>query len=184
MHICAIFYAWLYGSSIDSPTTCLSGSSFASTICLLAYLRTLESALERLRRNLNETRESRLEAQSIHTTVLGRQYDNITQDLNMVTGDANTVLSMGEVFLDQAERNSREAGDIDDGLDRVEPGLGDVTEAARGALDEAATAQNNSQRVDELIQEIQVQRYDNTYCDSLLYQYWTVCRNYFQWQNH
>ena len=122
-----------------------------------------------MRRNLNETRESRLEAQSIHTTVLGRQYDNITQDLNMVTGDANTVLSMGEVFLGQAERNSREAGDIEDSLDRVEPGLGDVTEAARGALDEAATAQNNSQRVDELIQEIQVQQYDNTYCDSLLY---------------
>ena len=140
-------------------------------ICLLAYLRTLDSALERLRNNLNETREARLEAQYIHTTVLGRQYDNITQDLIMVTGDANTVLSMGEVFLDQAERNSREARDIDDGLDRVEPGLGDVTEAAGGALDEATAAQNNSQRVDELIQEIQVQQYDNTYCtcDSSLY---------------
>lgn len=139
-------------------------------IRLLAYLRTLESSLERLRRNLNETTEARLEAQSIHTTVLGRQYDNITQDLNMVTGDANTVLSMGEVFLDQADRNSREARDIDDGLDRVEPGLGDVTEVARGALDEAAAAQNNSQRVDELIQEIQVRWYDNTYSDSSLHQ--------------
>ena len=106
--------------------------------------------------NLNETREARQEAQSINTTVASRQYDNITQDLNMVTADANTVLSMGEVFLDQAERNRREATVIDEGLDRVEPGLGDVTETAQGALEEAAAAQNNSRRVDELIREIEV----------------------------
>ena len=125
-------------------------------ICLLAYLVTLRSALERLTTNLNETREARQEAQSINTTVTSRQYDNITQDLNMVTADANTVLSMGEVFLDQAERNRREATVIDEGLDRVEPGLGDVTETAQGVLEEAAAAQNNSQRVDELIREIEV----------------------------
>ena len=125
-------------------------------ICLLAYLVTLRSALERLTTNLNETREARQEAQSINTTVASRQYDNITQDLNMVTADANTVLSMGEVFLDQAERNRREATVIDEGLDRVEPGLGDVTETAQGVLEEAAAAQNNSQRVDELIREIEV----------------------------
>ena len=125
-------------------------------ICLLAYLVTLRSALERLTTNLNETREARQEAQSINTTVTSRQYDNITQDLNMVTADANTVLSMGEVFLDQAERNRREATVIDEGLDRVEPGLGDVTETAQGALEEAAAAQNNSRRVDELIREIEV----------------------------
>lgn len=125
-------------------------------ICLLAYLVTLRSALERLTTNLNETREARQEAQSINTTVTSRQYDNITQDLNMVTADANTVLSMGEVFLDQAERNRREATVIDEGLDRVEPGLGDVMETAQGALEEAAAAQNNSRRVDELIREIEV----------------------------
>ena len=125
-------------------------------ICLLAYLVTLRSALERLTTNLNETREARQEAQSINTTVASRQYDNITQNLNMVTADANTVLSMGEVFLDQAERNRREATVIDEGLDRVEPGLGDVTETAQGALEEAAAAQNNSRRVDELIREIEV----------------------------
>ena len=106
--------------------------------------------------NLNETREAHQEAQSINTTVASRQYNNITQDLTMVTADTNTVLSMGEVFLDQAERNSREAMVIDEGLDRVEPGLGDVTETAQGALEEAAAAQNNSQRVEELIEEIQV----------------------------
>ena len=125
-------------------------------ICLLAYLVTLRSALERLTTNLNETREARQEAQSINTTVASRQYDNITQDLNMVTANANTVLSMGEVFLDQAERNRREATVIDEGLDRVEPGLGDVMETAQGALEEAAAAQNNSRRVDELIREIEV----------------------------
>ena len=125
-------------------------------VCLLAYLATLRSALERLTTNLNETREARQEAQSINTTVTSRQYDNIAQDLTVVTADTNTVLSMGEVFLDQAERNSREAMVIDEGLDRVEPGLGDVTETAQGALEEAAAAQNNSQRVEELIEEIQV----------------------------
>ena len=125
-------------------------------VCLLAYLATLRSALERLTTNLNETREARQEAQSINTTVASRQYDNIAQDLTVVTTDTNTVLSMGEVFLDQAERNSREAMVIDEGLNRVEPGLGDVTETAQGALEEAAAAQNNSQRVEELIEEIQV----------------------------
>jgi len=116
----------------------------------------LDSLLQQLRNNLNETTTARIEASAIHITVHSRLYDNITQTLNVVARDASTVLLMGQNFSELAEINSQEAMDVSAGLERVETGLRDVVELANGALNEAAEAQNNSQRVTQLIQEIQV----------------------------
>lgn len=116
----------------------------------------MDSLLQQLRNNLNETMTARIEASAIHITVHSRLYDNITQTLNMVARDASTVLLMGQNFSELAEINSQEAMDVSAGLERVETGLRDVVELANGALNEAAEAQNNSQRVTQLIQEIQV----------------------------
>lgn len=116
----------------------------------------MDSLLQQLRNNLNETTTARIEASAIHITVHSRLYDNITQTLNMVARDASTVLLMGQNFSELAEINSQEAMDVSAGLERVETGLRDVVELANGALNEAAEAQNNSQRVTQLIQEIQV----------------------------
>lgn len=116
----------------------------------------MDSLLQQLRNNLNETTTARIEASAIHITVQSRLYDNITQTLNMVARDASTVLLMGQNFSELAEINSQEAMDVSAGLERVEIGLRDVVELANGALNEAAEAQNNSQRVTQLIQEIQV----------------------------
>lgn len=116
----------------------------------------MDSLLQQLRNNLNETTTARIEASAIHITVHSRLYDNITQTLNMVARDASTVLLMGQNFSELAEINSQEAMAVSAGLERVETGLRDVVELANGALNEAAEAQNNSQRVTQLIQEIQV----------------------------
>lgn len=116
----------------------------------------MDSLLQQLRNNLNETTTARIEASAIHIAVHSRLYDNITQTLNMVARDASTVLLMGQNFSELAEINSQEAMDVSAGLERVETGLRDVVELANGALNEAAEAQNNSQRVTQLIQEIQV----------------------------
>lgn len=116
----------------------------------------MDSLLQQLRNNLNETTTARIEASAIHITVHSRLYDNITQTLNMVARDASTVLLMGQNFSELAEINSQEAMDVSAGLERVETGLRDVVELANGALNEATEAQNNSQRVTQLIQEIQV----------------------------
>jgi len=116
----------------------------------------LDSLLQQLRNNLNETTTARIEASAIHITIHSHLYDNITQTLNMVARDASTVLLMGRNFSELAEINSQEAMDVSAGLERAETGLRDVVELANGALNEAAEAQNNSQRVTQLIQEIQV----------------------------
>ena len=116
----------------------------------------MDSLLQQLRNNLNETTTARIEASAIHITVHSRLYDNITQTLNVVARDASTVLLMGQNFSELAEINSQEAMEVSVGLERVETGLRDVVELANGALDEAAEAQNNSQIVTRLIQEIQV----------------------------
>lgn len=116
----------------------------------------MDSLLQQLRNNLNETTTARIEASAIHVTVHSRLYDNITQTLNMVARDASTVLLMGQNFSELAEINSQEAMDVSAGLERVETGLRDVVELANGALNEAVEAQNISQRVTQLIQEIQV----------------------------
>lgn len=116
----------------------------------------MDSLLQQLRNNLNETTTARIEASAIHVTVHSRLYDNITQTLNMVARDASTVLLMGQNFSELAEINSQEAMDVSAGLERVETELRDVVELANGALNEAAEAQNISQRVTQLIQEIQV----------------------------
>lgn len=122
----------------------------------LEFLSDLDSLLQQLRNNLNETTTARIEASAIHVTVHSRLYDNITQTLNMVARDASTVLLMGQNFSELAEINSQEAMDVSAGLERVETELRDVVELANGALNEAAEAQNISQRVTQLIQEIQV----------------------------
>ena len=131
--------------------------STKSLFLCLAFLSDLDRLLQQLRNNLNETTTARIEASAIHMTVHSRLYDNITQTLNMVAGDANIVLLTGQNFAELAEINSQEAVDVSVGLESVEMGLSDVVEVASGALDEAAEAQNNSQRVTQLIQEIQVQ---------------------------
>ena len=120
----------------------------------------IQALLEQVRTGLNETVEVRIQVEGIAEIILGRQYEEISQDVETILAESTESLSLSERFLTLAEINSRLAEEIEEGFDSVVPELMGVVVLAEEVLLESGQALNSSAIATALLDEIEVRGWE------------------------